>query len=210
MTPLRRLAFIGNSLPRRCGIATFTTDLQQAIATSRPDLETCIVAMNDHGRPMTIPPRSALQIEDGNHRRLCARRRLPERRPVRRRLLCSTNSEFSAARPAATSSRCCRGSPCRSSRRCIPCWPNRRRRSATCMDASSTAPRKIVVMAEKGRELLRTRLSCARRQDRGDCRTAFPTCRSSSPMQAKAKLGFNGKSRSFSPSACCRPTRASK
>ena len=40
MTPLRRLAFIGNSLPRRCGIATFTTDLQQAISTSRPDLDT--------------------------------------------------------------------------------------------------------------------------------------------------------------------------
>ena len=34
MTQLSRLAFIGNSLPRRCGIATFTTDLQQAIATS--------------------------------------------------------------------------------------------------------------------------------------------------------------------------------
>ena len=32
MTPLRRIAFIGNSLPRRCGIATFTTDLQQAIS----------------------------------------------------------------------------------------------------------------------------------------------------------------------------------
>ena len=32
MAQLSRLAFIGNSLPRRCGIATFTTDLQQAIA----------------------------------------------------------------------------------------------------------------------------------------------------------------------------------
>ena len=36
MTPLSRIALIGNSLPRRCGIATFTTDLQQAISTSRP------------------------------------------------------------------------------------------------------------------------------------------------------------------------------
>ena len=40
MTQLSRLAFIGNSLPRRCGIATFTTDLQQAIATSGADVET--------------------------------------------------------------------------------------------------------------------------------------------------------------------------
>ena len=37
MTPTRRVAFIGNSLPRRCGIATFTTDLQQAIAASGRD-----------------------------------------------------------------------------------------------------------------------------------------------------------------------------
>ena len=35
MNPLSRVAFIGNSLPRRCGIATFTTDLQQAVAKSR-------------------------------------------------------------------------------------------------------------------------------------------------------------------------------
>ena len=30
MSQLSSLAFIGNSLPRRCGIAAFTTDLQQA------------------------------------------------------------------------------------------------------------------------------------------------------------------------------------
>ena len=50
MTPLRRVAIIGNSLPRRCGIATFTTDLERAISNSRPDLEVSIVAMNDHGQ----------------------------------------------------------------------------------------------------------------------------------------------------------------
>ena len=37
MSPLKRVAFIGNPLPRRCGIATFTHDLHQAIATDRPD-----------------------------------------------------------------------------------------------------------------------------------------------------------------------------
>jgi hypothetical protein len=42
--PARRLAFIGNSLPRRCGIATFTTHLHQAISASRSDLEASIVA----------------------------------------------------------------------------------------------------------------------------------------------------------------------
>ena len=47
MRPLRRLALIGNALPRRCGIATFTTDLHQAIATARPDLHTGVVAMTN-------------------------------------------------------------------------------------------------------------------------------------------------------------------
>jgi glycosyltransferase involved in cell wall biosynthesis len=64
MTPLRRIALVGNSLPRRCGIATFTTDLQQAISKSRLDLETCIVAMTDHGRAYDYPLSVALQIKD--------------------------------------------------------------------------------------------------------------------------------------------------
>ena len=64
MTPLRRIAIIGNSLPRRCGIATFTTDLQQAISASRPNLETCIVAMTDHAQTYGYPDTVAMQISD--------------------------------------------------------------------------------------------------------------------------------------------------
>ena len=64
MSPFGRFAFIGNSLPRRCGIATFTTDLQQAIERS-PPYEPCgIVAMNDHGRIYDYPPAVGLQIDD--------------------------------------------------------------------------------------------------------------------------------------------------
>ena len=65
MTPLRRIAVIGNSLPRRCGIATFTTDLERAIGNSRPNLQTCIIAMNDHGQTYDYPRSVALQIRDG-------------------------------------------------------------------------------------------------------------------------------------------------
>src|SRR5205823_3875068 len=64
MTPLGRIAVIGNSLPRRCGIATFTTDLQRAIANSRPNLVTSIVAMTDHGQTYDYPASVALQIKD--------------------------------------------------------------------------------------------------------------------------------------------------
>jgi glycosyltransferase involved in cell wall biosynthesis len=64
MTQLNRLAFVGNSLPRRCGIATFTTHLQQAISTSRADLETCIVAMTDNGQAYDYPSVVGLQVND--------------------------------------------------------------------------------------------------------------------------------------------------
>jgi len=66
VTPIRRIAFIGNSLPRRCGIATFTTDLQQAISNSSPRPETCIAAMTDHDQVYDYPSSVALQIRDDN------------------------------------------------------------------------------------------------------------------------------------------------
>ena len=66
MRPPIRLAFIGNSLPRRCGIATFTTDLQQAVARSRTEVQTAIVAMTDHGGAYDYPPVVRLQINDAN------------------------------------------------------------------------------------------------------------------------------------------------
>jgi hypothetical protein len=62
MSTLRRIAFIGNSLPRRCGIATFTTDLERALARSRPTLETSIAAMNEQGAAYHYPPTVRLQI----------------------------------------------------------------------------------------------------------------------------------------------------
>jgi glycosyltransferase involved in cell wall biosynthesis len=60
-----RLAFIGNSLPRHCGIATFTTDLQQAVAKSLPSMDTCIVAMTDHDHAYEYPAAVRFQINDG-------------------------------------------------------------------------------------------------------------------------------------------------
>ena len=66
MTPLNRLAFIGNSLPRRCGIATFTTDLQQAVSRSQGGMETAIVAMTDHGQTYDYPNVVRLQVNDQN------------------------------------------------------------------------------------------------------------------------------------------------
>ncbi len=64
MTSFRRLAFIGNSLPRRCGIATFTTELQQAVARLPAGVETAIVAMTDHGQHYDYPPVVRFEVND--------------------------------------------------------------------------------------------------------------------------------------------------
>ena len=64
MTQPLRIAFIGNSLPRRCGIATFTSDLQLAVGASRPGTEATIVAMTDRDRTYAYPPTVRMQIHD--------------------------------------------------------------------------------------------------------------------------------------------------
>jgi glycosyltransferase involved in cell wall biosynthesis len=64
LIPSTRLAFIGNSLPRQCGIATFTTDLQQAVAKSRVHIDTAIVAMTDHAGTYNYPSAVRLQVND--------------------------------------------------------------------------------------------------------------------------------------------------
>src|SRR5436189_3919481 len=64
MKLVQRVAFIGNHLPRRCGIATFTHDLHQAVSTARPDLATCVVAMTDPARTYDYPSAVRFQIHD--------------------------------------------------------------------------------------------------------------------------------------------------
>jgi hypothetical protein len=41
------VAVIGNYLPRRCGIATFTTDLVEGLSAQAPDMKIWAAAMND-------------------------------------------------------------------------------------------------------------------------------------------------------------------
>jgi glycosyltransferase involved in cell wall biosynthesis len=64
MSAARRYAFIGNALPRRCGIATFTTDLQGAVEATGSDVETCIVAMTDNGQSYNYAPEVRLSVDD--------------------------------------------------------------------------------------------------------------------------------------------------
>ncbi|MGA3345940.1 MAG: glycosyltransferase family 4 protein [Terracidiphilus sp.] len=61
-----RIAVIGNHLPRQCGIATFTTDLCNAIAIEYKTSELSVVAVNDPLSPYAYPPRVRFEITEGD------------------------------------------------------------------------------------------------------------------------------------------------
>ncbi|MBL8684732.1 MAG: glycosyltransferase family 4 protein [Myxococcales bacterium] len=63
---IRRVALLGNHLPRQCGIATFTTDLASAIAREYDDLECFVLAVNDKGHRYDYPERVRFSISEGD------------------------------------------------------------------------------------------------------------------------------------------------
>jgi glycosyltransferase involved in cell wall biosynthesis len=52
---VNHIALIGNHLPRRCGIATYTTDVAQALAQRHPRIEVDIWAMTEAGKSYVYP-----------------------------------------------------------------------------------------------------------------------------------------------------------
>ncbi|HUX15879.1 MAG TPA: glycosyltransferase family 4 protein [Phycisphaerae bacterium] len=57
-----RIAVIGNYVPRRCGIATFTAGVCEALAEEVPEAHVAVVAMNDRPEGYDYPPRVEFQI----------------------------------------------------------------------------------------------------------------------------------------------------
>lgn len=63
MPNVNRIAFIGNYLPRQCGIATFTTDLCEEIALQNPEIECIAVAMDDQPSGYDYPGRVRFELD---------------------------------------------------------------------------------------------------------------------------------------------------
>ncbi len=61
---INRLAFIGNYLPRQCGIATFTTDLCEAIATEYGDIKCIALPVNDTEAGYAYPARVRFELTE--------------------------------------------------------------------------------------------------------------------------------------------------
>ena len=62
----RRIALIGNYPPRRCGIATFTSDLWNALTGSQPNVRYDVYAMSESGSAYAYPPEVTGEIQQNS------------------------------------------------------------------------------------------------------------------------------------------------
>jgi glycosyltransferase involved in cell wall biosynthesis len=62
IAPPGRIAFVGGFEPRRCGIATFTHDLCEAVAEAAPQSQCFAGALNDRPEGYKYPPRVRFEI----------------------------------------------------------------------------------------------------------------------------------------------------
>jgi glycosyltransferase involved in cell wall biosynthesis len=63
-SPPRRIAFVGNYPPRKCGIATFTSDVLAAVATAHPQSHCLAVPINDVPGGYDYPDTVQFEIEE--------------------------------------------------------------------------------------------------------------------------------------------------
>ncbi len=61
---INRIAFLGDYLPRQCGIATFTTDICEAVAAEYPDCECVVGAVNDRPEGYDYSKRIRFEIDE--------------------------------------------------------------------------------------------------------------------------------------------------
>src|SRR5512133_611361 len=59
-----RIAFLGGYLPRLCGIATFTHDLCEAVAQAAPESQCFVGAVNDRIEGYDYPPRVRFELDE--------------------------------------------------------------------------------------------------------------------------------------------------
>ena len=60
----KNLSFIGSHIPRRCGIATFTSDICQAVAEEYPETKCIVGAVNDRAEGYDYPGSVRFEIEE--------------------------------------------------------------------------------------------------------------------------------------------------
>jgi glycosyltransferase involved in cell wall biosynthesis len=191
MTRPMRIALLGNAPPRRCGIATFTCELQEALGASGAGIETSMVAMNDRGRRYDYPPNVRIQIDDD---RLGDYIRASDALNAGQYDVVSLQHEFGIfggeagehvmallsrlTMPIVTTFHTVLSAP----------TPQQRRVAQRIIDASA----RIVVMAEKGRAVLQASYQIPPSKIEVIAH-GIPDVAFIEPAEAKARLGFSGR-----------------
>jgi glycosyltransferase involved in cell wall biosynthesis len=63
---MRRIAVVGNYLPRQCGIATFTTDLCESLSREFPETTVLALPVNDREEGYNYPPRVRFELNEND------------------------------------------------------------------------------------------------------------------------------------------------
>src|SRR3989441_8779092 len=60
----KHIAFLGDHVPRRCGIATFTADICEAVAAEFPETQCIVGSVNDRPEGYDYPERVRFEIDE--------------------------------------------------------------------------------------------------------------------------------------------------
>ncbi len=63
---IQKIAFVGDYLPRKCGIATFTHDMYSSVSAQCPDTECFVIPVNDRPEGYDYPPEVRFEIVEQN------------------------------------------------------------------------------------------------------------------------------------------------
>jgi glycosyltransferase involved in cell wall biosynthesis len=63
---IRKIAFLGDYLPRKCGIATFTHDVRESVARVFPEIESFVVPVNDLEKGYDYPPEVRFEFAEND------------------------------------------------------------------------------------------------------------------------------------------------
>src|SRR3954470_10536762 len=151
----RQIAFLGDYVPRRCGIATFTADICEAVAAQFPDTECIVGSVNDRPEGYDYPERVRFELDE---RELDSYRRAADFLNINNVEVVSVQHEFGIYGGAAGAHlleflRAVR-KPVVTTLHTVLSEPNADQRAV--MEHLDVLSDRFIVMAERGRNMLET------------------------------------------------------
>src|ERR1700758_3296598 len=150
---IKHIAFLGDHLPRQCGIATFTSDICEAVTVQYPQCQRVVGAVNDRPEGYDYPPQVRFEIDE---KELDSYRRAADFLNINNVEVVSVQHEFGIYGGPAGSHLLAFlrdvHMPVVTTLHTVLGQPNEAQRSV--MDQLDVLSDRFIVMAERGRELL--------------------------------------------------------